>query len=168
MTTTNSTPAPGRARRTLAEQIDRLDQVLDGLAEDLNEAVASAVQQAVHQALAEVLTNPNVLTLLGGAARPHALPAAEPAPAAAGSGLGLGLWALGSLAGRLRALWRYSSQLLVGRGVGAVVGVAVYFAGPWVAGLLTGLAGFASALVVQARLWLGHAFGDLAAAAHGS
>ena len=37
----------GRARKTLADQIDRLDRVLDGLAEGLNEAVAMEVQRAV-------------------------------------------------------------------------------------------------------------------------
>src|SRR5271165_868769 len=56
----------GRAgRKSLAEQIDRLDGILDGLAEALNESVAStvqeavgiAVQEAVKAAVTEVLTN---------------------------------------------------------------------------------------------------------------
>ena len=194
--TTTTTGMNGKVRRSLAEQIDRLDQVLDGLSDNLNDAVAAAVKeattqavrQAVHQALAEVLTNPDVLTLIGGAARLHAPP--SPQPASGGPGLGerlgavrdwagkqlqaaqtacgigasLGLRALGGLASKLRTLWRCRTQFLVGLGVGAAVGVAGYFAGPWVAGLLTGLAGFASALAVQARLWLGRALGDFAAA----
>ena len=43
----------GRARKTLADQIDRLDRVLDGLAEGLNEAVATEVQRAVGRAVRE-------------------------------------------------------------------------------------------------------------------
>jgi hypothetical protein len=57
------------ARKTLASQLDRLDTILDGLADNLNEAVAMAaaesmkevvnvaVQEAVHAALVEVLSN---------------------------------------------------------------------------------------------------------------
>jgi len=47
----------GRARKSLAEQIDRLDTLLDGLAENLNDAIATAVEQAVKQVLVEVLTS---------------------------------------------------------------------------------------------------------------
>src|SRR5262249_27454090 len=58
----------GTARKSLAEQIDRLDHILDGLAEALNESVAAAVQQAVGEAVAvavqaavvEGLTNPEL------------------------------------------------------------------------------------------------------------
>ena len=44
MTTTTTN---GRVRKSLAEQIDRLDQILDGLANGLNEAVAMVVREAV-------------------------------------------------------------------------------------------------------------------------
>jgi hypothetical protein len=59
-------------RKTLASQLDRLDMILDGLAENLNEAVAIAatnsvkeivnvaVQEAVRAALVEILTNAEV------------------------------------------------------------------------------------------------------------
>jgi hypothetical protein len=55
-------------RKTLASQLDRLDMILDGLAENLNEAVANsvkeivnvAVQEAVRAALVEILTNAEV------------------------------------------------------------------------------------------------------------
>jgi hypothetical protein len=69
MTTTNTN---GRGRKSLAEQIDRLDAILDGLADNLNEAVAMAaassvkevltvaVEKAVHAALVEILSNPEV------------------------------------------------------------------------------------------------------------
>src|SRR5262249_304930 len=55
-------------RKTLASQLDRLDMILDGLAENLNEAVANsvkeivnvAVQEAGRAALVEILTNAEV------------------------------------------------------------------------------------------------------------
>jgi hypothetical protein len=67
MTTTTTNPN-GRTRKSLAEQIDRLDAILDGLSDALNEAVAAAVSQAAGRAvkeavqavLAEALTNPAV------------------------------------------------------------------------------------------------------------
>jgi hypothetical protein len=51
----------GRARKTLADQLDRLDTILDGLADALNEAVAEAVAVAVKAALAEALAHPELL-----------------------------------------------------------------------------------------------------------
>src|SRR5262249_56203928 len=54
MTTTNNTTRP---RKNLADQINRLDSLLDGLADNLNEAVASAVQQAVAAAVKEAVTS---------------------------------------------------------------------------------------------------------------
>ena len=74
MTLTNTESRP---RKSLAEQIDRLDSLLDGLAENLNEAVATAVEGAVARAvklavgeavketlqavIAEALTNADLL-----------------------------------------------------------------------------------------------------------
>jgi hypothetical protein len=77
METTN---ANGRQRKSLASQLDRLDEMLDGLGENLNDAVADAVkgavalavQEAVRAALTEVLSNPAILAKLQ---------AAQPAPA---------------------------------------------------------------------------------------
>jgi hypothetical protein len=82
MTTTMTNPN-GRTRKSLAEQIDRLDAILDGLSEALQGAVAAAVQEAAGRAvqeavqavLAEALTNP--------ALRERALPVdSQPAPQA--------------------------------------------------------------------------------------
>ena len=58
----NTSSANGRTqRKSLAEQIDRLDATLDGLAEGINDtvvaAVQGAVQAAVRTAVVEVLTN---------------------------------------------------------------------------------------------------------------
>src|ERR1700730_5454765 len=65
MTTTMN----GNVRKSLAEQIDRLDPILDGLAVSLSgavadavrETVAVAVKEAVQAVLIEVLGNPEVL-----------------------------------------------------------------------------------------------------------
>jgi hypothetical protein len=87
---TSTMHADGRARKSLAEQIDRLDRILDGLADGLNEAVADAVTQAVSRAvkqavqgvLTEVLTNPDLRAKLqGSAAAPANTPVAGTSPA---------------------------------------------------------------------------------------
>jgi hypothetical protein len=67
-------------RKTLASQLDRLDEILDGLAENLNDAVAQAVKDAVGLAiqgvLNEVLTKPELLAKL----RPEPAAPAMPDP----------------------------------------------------------------------------------------
>jgi hypothetical protein len=58
-------------RKTLAQQIDRLDGILDGLDEALNGAVADAVREAVgpivleamQRAIAETLASPEMIRL---------------------------------------------------------------------------------------------------------
>jgi hypothetical protein len=65
-----------KVRKSLSEQIDRLDKILDGLAQALNGAVADAVTQAVSLAvkeavqtvLTEVLANPDLRAQLQGSA----------------------------------------------------------------------------------------------------
>jgi hypothetical protein len=100
MTTTTNIDA--RPRKSLAEQLDRLDAILDGLSEALQGAVADAVQQAVGAAvkeaveavLAQVLTNPALRDQL----RPPEPPApAPPAPARKGKGRGKKAGAAGLL-----------------------------------------------------------------------
>jgi hypothetical protein len=75
--------ANGKTRKTLAEQLDRLDGILDALSEGLNEAVSDAVRDgtrsAVRDAIVEVLTNPELRALLGGVVPKP--PAAESASA---------------------------------------------------------------------------------------
>src|SRR5262252_1597692 len=83
----SETTVNGRAqRKTLANQLDRLDAILDGLADALEEAVADAVKQAVtvaareavQSALHEVLSSPDLLRALAA----QAAPPPAPAPAA--------------------------------------------------------------------------------------
>ena len=83
---TTKTNLNGQVRKSLAEQIDRLDGMLDGLSEGLNDAVASAVkdavgaavQQAVQAVLREVLSRPEMLARLQSAAPLTASPSPVP------------------------------------------------------------------------------------------
>jgi uncharacterized membrane protein YraQ (UPF0718 family) len=88
---TATTTSNGRARKSLAEQIDRFDKMLEGFAENLNAAVADAVRaavvvavrEAVQAVLSEMLTNPEMLAKLRDAlpeATPATLPQATPVP----------------------------------------------------------------------------------------
>jgi hypothetical protein len=121
MITTN-----GRTRKSLAEQIDRLDHILDGLADGLNEAVAAAVKEAVGIAvreavqavLTEVITNPDLLARLGAppAAQPGTPDQDEPREPRAGSGRRPRLTerlagAAGWVKGRVRATWQAGATL---------------------------------------------------------
>src|SRR5262245_19983380 len=73
MTTLN---VNGRARKNLADQLDRLDRILDGLADALDEAGASAVQQAVRGVLVELLNDPTIRAVLTASAAPAQSPVA--------------------------------------------------------------------------------------------
>ena len=175
MTTTTDTN--GRARKSLAEQIDRLDGILDGLADGLNEAVAAAVKeavtlavrQAVQSVVSELVTNPAVLEMLKRTLVP---PAATPTTSAPAAGMAPqpGWWkrslnsawngmkslfckagcGLAVLWQRLKMVRHIKAPLLLAVGVGTVSGFAAYFAGPWMAAGLGWLGGFAATLAVQA------------------
>jgi hypothetical protein len=87
-----------KVRKSLSEQIDRLDKILDGLGEALNGAVADAVTQAVSLAvkesvqtvLTEVLSNPDLRAQLQGSA--VASIAADDYPAIRSTGTSLVDW----------------------------------------------------------------------------
>src|SRR5947208_300575 len=129
----------GTARKSLANEIDRLQATVGGLGEGLREAVRDSASQAVREAVgelvAEVLTNPDLAALLRAA---QATPAQAPTPKPSrGQGL------LGRLAGWLRTplqlarqAWQcacnYKGVLLAGLAVGLAL-VAVLKAGPLLA-----------------------------------
>jgi hypothetical protein len=169
----------GQARKSLAEQIDRLDAVLDGLGKGLNEAVADAVKEAVGAAvqtavqavLREVLGNAEIQARL----RAPAPAAPPPAPKArwkeyvAGLGASVVVWyaaaraecrkRLGQVqcwvAGaveRMRGLGRFKYHLLVALGVGAAATATVSWTAPVVAAAAGWLAGCATTVGVQAAL----------------
>src|SRR3954467_4722074 len=101
------TNANGQERKSLASQIDRLDQILDTLSVGLNEAVATAVQEvvgtavtaAVQAAVIEVLTNPELLQRLRPAAQPDPAPSFFSRLTTKARGL------CGWLAGAAKAAW---------------------------------------------------------------
>jgi len=103
----------GETRKSLASQIDRLDAMLDNLAEGINdtvvdavkEAVGQAVREAVQVAITEVLTN----TVLQRHLRSAAAPASEPA-APGSKGVVHGVrracdWLTGVAKGACRSTW---------------------------------------------------------------
>jgi hypothetical protein len=79
---TMSTTTLNAGRKTLASQLDRLDTIIDGLADSLHETVAMAtanvvketltvvVQEAVRGALVEILTNSELQKQLAGNVQP--------------------------------------------------------------------------------------------------
>jgi hypothetical protein len=165
-------------KKTLADQLDRLDGIIDALANGLNETVAEvvkqavsvAVQQAVEGLVQAVLTNPELLRgliakVVPTASEPKPEEPSEPAKpsrlaracswvrsccAAFQQKLGKGLKAV------RRRLWmarRFKVQLLTAMAVGAVAGAGAYFVGPWLAAGVSAAAGFATTLAVQAGLW---------------
>jgi hypothetical protein len=55
---------------------------------------------------------------------------------------------------RCEVLRPFKSQILTAVGIGVMVGVAVWYAGPWIAAFASGVGGFVTTLAVQAGLWL--------------
>jgi hypothetical protein len=90
-TTTN-----GKPRKQLADQLDRLDGILDALAEGLNGAVADAAREgtrlAVKDAIVEIMTNPDLRALLAPAVAPPPPPPAAPPASAPPPPKKAGLW----------------------------------------------------------------------------
>jgi hypothetical protein len=60
----------------------------------------------------------------------------------------------------LAVLCRYRRPLLAATGVGVLLGVAAYFAGPWLAALASGVGGFVTTLAVQAWRWVRRTLAD--------
>ena len=81
-------------RRQLADQLDRLDGIIDALAEGLNQAVADACRDgaraAVRDAIIEIVSNPELRAMLAPQAVP--VPAAAPIPATPPEPKQPGLW----------------------------------------------------------------------------
>ena len=163
-------------RKTLADQLDRLDNIIDALATGLNETVAEvvkqavtvAVQQAVEGLVQAVLTNPELLRGLMAKAMPTEPKPEVPSEPAKPSRLARACsWVRGCCATLRQKLgkgltsvrkrfWiarRFKVQLLTALGVGAIAGTGAYFAGPWLAAGVSAAAGFATTLAVQAGLW---------------
>jgi hypothetical protein len=220
-TTTNSNSRV--ARKSLASQIDRLDSMLEGLAENLNEAVATAVRDAVHQAVREavaavvkeVLTNAELLRTIHEQTVPvQAFPQLSPQSRDSTGSLKkvssyirntlnqvaeqisalIGKAQLRvadqlqqtkaalrerrdqivascrgicqALPGILMLVWHLRKPLLLAMAIGCTVGLGCYFAGPLVASLTSGVAGFAGSLALSATrqfrlLWLARPLNEM-------
>ena len=177
MSNENTTTFNGKShRKTLADQLDRLDGIIDALANGLNETVAEvvkqavsvAVQQAVEGLVQAVLTNPELLRGLVTKVMPTEPKLEEPSEPAKPSRLARACsWVRRSCAAfqqklgkglttvrkRLWMVRQFKVQLLTALGIGAVVGTGAYFAGPWLAAGVSAVAGIATTLAVQAGLW---------------
>jgi hypothetical protein len=155
------TSSNGQSRKTLASQLDRLDTILDGLADGLNEAVATAVREAVglavQEAVAAVLTNPALRAQVTKVVTADPGLPAGPAPSGAGSeGRPAGL--CGRVRDKLRSAGRAGAERL--RQAGRAASIAWRLAGDRVRALLLAGAGVAAASAAYlART-------SLAAAAH--
>src|SRR5262245_9709642 len=129
MSNTDAAVADGKPRRkTLADQLDRLDGIIDDLSEGLNQAVATVVQQSVTTAVQQaieglvqaVVANPELLRNLAAqlgppAAAEPAAPAAAPLPdGAAGPAQGKGPVPPQRSGGALAAVRRRAGALLDG------------------------------------------------------
>jgi hypothetical protein len=179
-TTTN-----GKLRKSLSEQIDRLDAILDGLSAALNESAAAAVQEAVGLAvreavqavLTELLANPAVLALLNGGSPQQVgltvgdrvrvalcFVAAKARSAVSGCKVLCGRVgrALTGILSKLAVVRHFKLQVLTALAVGCLAGTAVYFAGPWLAVAAGGVGGFAVTAAVQGWLWLRRVLGTAA------
>jgi hypothetical protein len=153
-------------RKTLASQLDRLDDILTGLSEALNESVSTAVEKAVASVLTEILANPSFAERLRGPVilplPDRAVPDAPLPPAKRQVGLpskmGRALRASWSCVRRAaRAVLRHGNALAQSAGACvfgmlrrgralattaalATAGLATYVAGPRLWGLLTTVA----------------------------
>jgi len=175
MTTAVETPN-GRVRKTLASQLDRLDQILDGLSTALNESVADAVERGVARVLTEILTNPDIADRLRAPGMPPVAAhestdsTSPPPPAHPGSlskmtgalraGCGHVKRACGAvvrqasvLAGSGRSLLTtlFNGRLLALAGALAGMGLVVFFAGPRLPLLITAAVGWVSTLIARTR-----------------
>jgi hypothetical protein len=179
-TMTNGKPA----RKQLADQLDRLDGIIDCLADRLPEAVADATRegarQAVRDVILELLTNPELRTLIASLApqpvaqEPSTPPAApqpvEPAPAksefwgrvketcknvkdATVRRCRAAKTAVVTTARSLSAIMPLKKMLLVGAGVGVAVAAVSYVCPHSVSAAVSGVCGAATAVCVQVGRW---------------
>src|SRR5215470_10014611 len=136
----------GTTRKSLANEIDRLQETVAGLGQGLREAVREATTQAVREAVgelvAEVVTNPDIAALFRNT---QAQPAQAPRPRPSPGGL------LGRLAGWFQQPLQVARQAwqavcrYKGVAVAGLVAVAAVAVAAWNAGPLLALAGLAAA-----------------------
>jgi hypothetical protein len=138
------TIANGTGRKSLANEIDRLQATVAGLGEGLRnsvrEATTQAVREAVTELVTEVLTNPDVAALFRNAQAQPAQ-AARPRPSPGGGLMGWLQKPLQLARQGWQTLCRYKGVAVAGLAAVAAVAVAAWKAGP-----LLALAGLAAAV----------------------
>jgi hypothetical protein len=173
-TNTATTNSNGKApRKTLADQLDRLDNIIDALATGLNETVAEvvkqavtvAVQQAIEGVVQAVVQNPELLRALvaqvvppAATAQPATPASAPPRPSRVKAGLSaawgwLRQWGK-KLRVRLGVVWQFRRQTLTAVAFGVFTGAVASTPSQAVASVLAGVGGVALSLLVMAGLAL--------------
>lgn len=159
--TTNGKPQ----RKQLSDQLDRLDGIIDALAEGLPGAVADACREgaraAVRDAIIEIVTNPELRAMLA-PARPEPAPAPAPPPEPEPVPKKPGLWArakarvaaardrlTGAVSGAKKAVAsRYQAAVGTVAAVGTAAGESLPLRRMLLAGVCAGLAVGVVCLVV--------------------
>ena len=174
MTATASVANGRPQRKLLSEELDRLDSIVDSIAEGLPMAVAAAARegtrQAVRDAIVEIATNPELRSLFQMPMAPAAPAPSEPAPPA-----DLSLWSrIKSKIAAAKAViveraevakaivvetWKTLTmivpvkQIAMVVGVGMIAGVAIHFAPVGLSGAIAVVAGAVAAGLVRVGSW---------------
>lgn len=176
-TATNGKPT----RKQLADQLDRLDGIIDTLAEGLNQAVADAcregARQAVKDVVVELLTNPDLRALLTSAPqRPAPQPKKPSSWSRVKEQIAAAREAIGGVAKKvkvavlspMRSMIEAASAigtvggeslpwkrvLVVGTAVGVVVGVTCLVMPHTVAAVVGAVGAATTSVAVQVGVWL--------------
>jgi hypothetical protein len=169
---------PPPQRKQLSDQLDRFDQILDGLAEGLQGAITDAARegtrQAVLGAIRDVLADPTLRAVLlkfaePVADRPSVWARVKSTLARLKTGVGRvtapvvrpavdqvrGVTrAVGQVGRVLGITWQWRKALAIGAGIGLVAALVSYVSAPGVAAVLSGVGGAVTALAVQVGVWV--------------
>ncbi len=174
----NGRQPPPQQRRQLSDQLDRFDQILDGLAEGLQGAITDAAREgtrtAVRDAIREVLTDPTLRAVLEKLATPvpaeptvwqkirakfsrlkaGAARVAAPVVIPVAAKVRACAQTLGHVTRTLGIAWQLKKMLAVGVGIGLMVMGISYLSSHGVAAVLSGIGGAVTAVAVQVGIWV--------------
>lgn len=163
------------SRPSLGQQIDRLDRILDGLAEaipatvadSIKQSVAVAVGEAVRATILEIAASPELIAQLRQAPAPEPEKKPQTVVGRIGAFVG-GAWnrlvskckaaggaimgtsrKVGGAVDELNRVWSLRTPVLIALGVGTVFGVTVALSSPWLSGILSGISAAAATLGAQ-------------------